>query len=161
LDIHSQELIQVNHIISVISIPVRLLRQAQFSMRQKISIGVVLCLSVFMIAIAMVRGISTRVYGSYDQVWDSLWFEIEACVSVLMVSMTAFRTLFVMPKRSQRKRPSDESPLWKKITSNKKGKKQDMSLLPEIEGGATMTGMRTMIRENGMTRPGSFDGYSV
>ena len=103
-----------------------------------------------MIVIAMVRGISARVYGSDEQVWDALWFEIEACVSVTMVCMTAFRTLFVMPRRSQRKRsPLNGSKLPGKYHGH--GKINMLWLLPDVERGATMTGMRTMIRENGLT----------
>lgn len=148
-----ENFIQIAYISSVISIPVCILWQAQFSLRQKLSIGIVLCLSVFIIAIAMVRAISARVYGPDEQVWDSLWLAIEACVSVIMVSMTAFRTLFVMPRRSQRRRhPSIRSLWWKR----KNGGNNTVQWLPEVERGATMTGMRTMIRENGVTMLGSF-----
>ena len=145
------------HILSVISIPLSILRQAQFSLRQKLSIGIVLCLSVFMIAIAAVRGISAHVWGSDEQVWDSVWILIEACVSVIMVCMTAFRTLFVMPRRSQRmKSPSMRTPLWRKKKSTEKN---SLGSLPDVEVGATMTGMRTMIRENGVMVTGKFGRY--
>ena len=151
------KMVWLTHILSVISIPIRILWKAQFSLRQKLSIGVVLCLSVVMIVIETVRAISAQIYGSDDQVWDSLWFEMEACVSVITVCMTAFRTLFVMPRRSQRMRsPSVRSPLWGKKKSNEK---ESLGSLPDVEVGATMTGMRTMIRENGVMVTGNFGRY--
>ena len=63
----------------------------------------------------------------------------------------------MMPKRSQRmKSPSVRSPLWRKKKSNEMS---SVGSLPDVEIGATMTGMRTMIRENGVTVTGEFGKY--
>ena len=66
---------------------------------QKIGIGVFLCLSVCMIMIAGIR--LSRIYpgGTTINSWQFLWLEIEACIAVFMVSLTAFRSVFVGHER--------------------------------------------------------------
>jgi hypothetical protein len=102
-----------------------------------------------MIAIALVRGISTGVYGTHDQIWSSFWVQLETSISVIMVSTMIFKTLFVVKKDTTNDRNSPRYParLWKR---------KPFSQLPDVEVGATMTGMRTMIYENGRTTNGSF-----
>lgn len=105
---HSLLLIPLfNNRLTVISIPVFILWQTQLTIREKMSIGVVLCMSVFMIAIAMIRGISARVNGTSDEIWTAFWVQTQGSVSITMTSFTAFRTLFVSnrgPYRVQRER---------------------------------------------------------
>jgi hypothetical protein len=102
-----------------------------------------------MIAIALVRGISTGVYGTHDQIWSSFWVQLETSISVIMVSTMIIKSLFVVNKKSTSDRNSPPYParLWKR---------KQLTPLPDVEVGATMTGMRTMIRENGRTTMGSF-----
>lgn len=106
-----------------------------------------------MIAIGLIRGISARYVGAHNPTWNTLWVQIESCVSVIVVCITAFRTLIVSPKTS-RKTPRSyrrllyQQPLWRE--------KKYGPELPNVPMGATMTGMRTMIRENGRTIVGSF-----
>jgi hypothetical protein len=102
-----------------------------------------------MIAIAMVRGIAAGVYGTHDQIWATFWVQLETSISVIMASTMVFRTLFVVNKEpsSDRSPPHSRTQLWRR---------KQTPQLPDVETGATMTGMRTMIRENGMTVVGSF-----
>lgn len=102
-----------------------------------------------MIAIAMVRAITTPVYGIYDQIWASFWVQLETCISVLMVSTMVFKGLFVvkMGPLYDKKSPRSRTRLWRRKPTPQ---------LPDVETGAIMTGMRTMIRENGRTTVGSF-----
>ena len=137
--------------VQVISIPVLLLWQAQFDLRQRLSIGVVLSLSIIMIAIAMIRGISAHVYGMDDQPWVSFWVEVEACVSVTMVSMTAFRTLFLV---SNGPKPSPEKVSPRRYLG--RSPQQQAHEIPSIKVRATMTGIRTVIQHNGRSTMGSF-----
>ena len=104
-----------------------------------------------MIAIAMVRGIAAEVYGTHDQIWASFWVQLETSVSVVMVSTMIFRSLFVVSRgfTPEKDSPRNRSHLWRR--------KQTTAQLPQIETGATMTGMRTIICENGRTLVGSFD----
>jgi hypothetical protein len=102
-----------------------------------------------MIAIAVVRGIAAGVYGTQDQIWSSFWVQLETSISVIMVSTMVFKTLFVVNKspKIDKNSPPSRTRLWRR---------KKTSELPEVESGATMTGMRTMIRENGRTLLGSF-----
>lgn len=107
-----------------------------------------------MIAIAMVRGISAGVYGIHDQIWASFWVQLETSISVIMVSTMVFKSLIIVKKGSSPKR---YSPPYR----NRVWRRKKTPQLPEIETGATMTGMRTVIRENGRTVMGSFGGNTA
>ena len=102
-----------------------------------------------MIAIAMVRGIAARVYGTHDQIWAGFWVQLETSISVIMVSTMVFKTLFVGQRGST---PDKSSSHYR----NRVWRRKPTPQLPEIETGATMTGMRTMIQENGRLTVGSF-----
>ena len=110
-----------------------------------------------MIGIGMVRGITAYIYGTNDQAWSSFWVQVEACISVIMVSMTAFRTLFVVSNISKQARKEASLRRCDGRTSRERlwGKKSKPEL-PSLQTGATMTGMRTLIRDNGRTTLGSF-----
>jgi hypothetical protein len=78
---------------SVLVIPPMLMWNVKIRLRQKLGIGFFLSLSVFMIVIAIVR--ISRVHASDFETWAIFWQQFEGCIAVLMVSLTAFRTLFV------------------------------------------------------------------
>ena len=48
-----------------------------------------------MIAIAILRGVSTYIRGTSDQVWTLFWINTQANVAVIMVCFTAWRTFYV------------------------------------------------------------------
>ena len=83
----------------IIAIPVRLLWQAQMARNQKLALGGSLCLSICMILIAIIRISGLRAGNSIDVAWEIFWQFMEACIAVLMVSLTAFRSLFVLHDR--------------------------------------------------------------
>ncbi|MCJ1399582.1 hypothetical protein MMC11_002784 [Xylographa trunciseda] len=80
----------------LLSIPCCLLKELQVGFSDKIGIGSVLCCSVFMIAIAILRGVSTYVDGTSDQIWALFWISTQANVAVIMVCFTSWRQLLVM-----------------------------------------------------------------
>ncbi|KAL8662683.1 MAG: hypothetical protein Q9202_004467 [Teloschistes flavicans] len=93
---------------SVVSIPIALLWNARIRLRQKLGIGALLCLSVVMSIIAIVKASGIRTPSdSFDILWELFWQQIEACVAVLMVSITAFRSLFTSnkPKATNKESP--------------------------------------------------------
>ncbi|KAL9030054.1 MAG: hypothetical protein Q9196_001790 [Gyalolechia fulgens] len=94
----------------LISIPISLLWNVRIKTRQKLGIGAFLCLSIVMIIIAIIKasGIRTSV-DSFDLVWEVFWQQMEACAAVLMVSLTAFRSVFLSNKQrvDQRASPSN------------------------------------------------------
>jgi len=107
-----------------------------------------------MVAIALVRGISAGVVGTEDQTWNSFWVQLETSVSVIAVCPTAFRSLFLVnrppknnPERDNQGQRSAFERLWKRSKPT----------LQSIRFGATLTGMRTVIRGDGDTQLESHD----
>ena len=122
----------------MISVPIIVLRKATFDLGRKLSIAVVLCMSLLMIAIALVRGISAAVLGTEDQAWNSFWVQLEASVSIIAACPTAFRSLLLI-NRTPKDAPDKRSVFERLLKRTKPS-------LPSIPVGATLTGMRTVIR---------------
>jgi hypothetical protein len=101
----------------VISIPIALLWRVKLSLKRKLALMTVLSLSTFMIAIAIVRITLTRVSSpalkmappgllpdhAPDSVWLFFWQQVEACTAVLMVSLTAFRSMLGQQRKNSKK----------------------------------------------------------
>lgn len=122
----------------MISIPIIVLRKATFDLGRKLSIAAVLCMSLLMIAIALVRGVSAAILGTEDQTWSTFWVQLETSVSIIAACPTAFRSLFLL-NQSSRSTPDQRSVFERLLKRNKPS-------LPSIHAGATLTGMRTVIR---------------
>lgn len=89
----------------VISIPIALLWNVQIDLRRKLAIGAVLCLSFFMIIIAIIRVTEAPISeGVTDSIWLFIWQSVEASTAVLMVSVTAVRAAFGQEKSGSAKR---------------------------------------------------------
>ena len=87
---------------AVISIPIILLRASRIPTRQKLIIGTLLCLSVVVILTSVFRmAFFTLPNGNIDEPWAWVWHFAEPAVGIMMVSITAFRTLFIVPHRGQ------------------------------------------------------------
>lgn len=103
-----------------------------------------------MVAIIRVSGI--HIAGTTDDVqWQVFWQEIEATISVIMISITAFRSLLGM-KAAEAREAKDRA--WyfhrRKLLTRKlwRNEENDLNMdreLPSIPS-ATMTGLRTYIR---------------
>ncbi|KAL1639425.1 hypothetical protein SLS58_008006 [Diplodia intermedia] len=80
----------------VVTFPIAIIHRAHMSRRQKIGLGTFLSLSLVMVIIAIVRIVgSVRGNGAQlDVSWEYLWQHLEACVAVMMGSITAFRGVF-------------------------------------------------------------------
>ncbi|MCJ1245147.1 hypothetical protein MMC30_002348 [Trapelia coarctata] len=89
----------------VISIPIALLWNVQIDLRRKLAVGAVLCLSFFMIIIAIIRVTEAPITeGVTDSIWLFIWQSVEASTAVLMVSVTAVRAAFGHEKSGSAKR---------------------------------------------------------
>lgn len=109
-----------------------------------------------MIIIAIVR-ISGFIRKSYlDFVWLLFWHQIEGAVAIIMVSMTAFRSLLGIKALKEREKRNRErswfsqhrrlrAKYFKKTSPDESMSEQ----LPSIPGG-TLTGMRTFISGSGI-----------
>lgn len=92
-----------------------------------------------------------------DVVWECFWQMVENCLAVAMVSLSAFRSVFV-GHNVQAQQVRNKS--WYVLKENKRNahdrknwmdiESEEAKTLPEIPR-ATMTGVRTFIR--GPTRP--------
>lgn len=138
----------------VLVIPIHLLWHIQINLRQKIIIGASLCLSIVMIIITIIRMSKIRIGPTQtDIIWEVFWHHVEACTAVIMVSVSAFRYVFVA--HEARQSPPNRKRVWymskknllrsalrrKKLRSDS----EEMDRWPEIPR-ATMTGMRTFIQ---------------
>ena len=139
----------------IASIPICLLYRVRIKTSQKIGLAVFLCLSVVLAALAIVLVSGLRLPASqaglfpFDTAWAALWRQIEACVAVGLVSLTAFRSLFMA--RGGSNRPSPQRSWYSSTLSRLKRRakrtyEQDLGLrLPAIPS-ASVTGLRTFIR---------------
>lgn len=135
--------------ILIIAIPIRVLWKVKIVTRQKILLGGSLCLSICMIIAALIRFSGIGVGGnSIDITWGVFWQFIEGCIAVMMISLTAFRSLFTNDgfKLPQRKaKPMWSSREWLRNRKLREAKKNEIdNNLPTIPS-ATLTGMRTLI----------------
>lgn len=75
--------------------------------RQKLGLGAFLCLSIFMCITAAIRVSGFLYQRAFDGSWIRLRREVEACVAVTMIFLTALRSVFVghAPKPKPKLRP--------------------------------------------------------
>ena len=133
----------------IISFAVALLWRIRITVQQKIGLGLSFCLSLVMIIIAIIRMSGMKFSdGADDFIWLFFWSQQEASIAVTMVSASAFRSLFVA-KVLHRDPPSHPqiSSFWRmKLARRPARDLHHRDELPQIPR-ATLTGMRTMIRE--------------
>lgn len=79
----------------VLMIPISLLWRVQMKTHQKLGFAIFLCLSICMIIVAIIRVSGLHYHGTIDNTWIFLWQQVESCVAVTMLSLTAFRSVFV------------------------------------------------------------------
>lgn len=153
----------------VVSIPVCLLWKVKIRPAQKFGLASFLCLSIVMAVMAIVRvsGLRIKIFSghyTFDTAWQYLWQQIEASIAVCLVSLTAFRQLFVShgPKRSQEPTKSWYSTTIGKLRRQKReAGEKGFRTLPSIPS-ATLSGMRTLIQGGRMAdTTGTFDEEEV
>ena len=82
----------------ILTIPCWLLFKVKIRRRRKIALGTVLCLSIFMVIVAIIRVALDRIQLSNgntapDTPWLCFWTNVEGAVAIIMVSLTAFRSM--------------------------------------------------------------------
>jgi len=131
----------------------------------KMGIGAFLSLSIFMIICVVIRMAGFKTNGRPPQsTWRVFWQITEACVAVMMASLTALRILLVAKKNSSnndsesRKQWARWRPgAWSWVRSKKRSAESSSKKTPRTSDyiempnipSATLTGMRTHIRRNG------------
>ncbi|KAI0122341.1 hypothetical protein F4814DRAFT_206854 [Daldinia grandis] len=151
--------------IMVLSIPIIALRGSFLSRSTKFGLAIFLCLSIFMIICAIIRIAGFYYKGLEDDTWEFFWQHMEGAVSVMMASITAFRTLFVKQANSAddtMPRSPVES-LFRKLfrrfqhlaqaQPNEKPASSSDTSIPKLPGipSPIFTGLRTFIRRNNRT----------
>lgn len=140
----------------VLSLPVSILWKVRISVRQKIGLAFSLCLSCVMIIVTVTRvaGMRQKGSGSVDIVWLAFWQQQECSIAVLMVSVSAFRSLFVASpanppiQRQQRYSPSEKGRrILRRRADPDLCETNESNGLPQIPS-ATLTGMATVIGED-------------
>ncbi|KAL8934631.1 MAG: hypothetical protein Q9216_005806 [Gyalolechia sp. 2 TL-2023] len=162
---------------AVLYIPVQLIWQVKLKLIQKFTLACSLCLTVVVIIFTVTRASGLEWQGKLDVLWEVYFQIVAAEAGLILVSMTAFRALFV--SRSHRKQQSPpKSPIFltKSIGTLKRTlnprrwaskRSKDTSNRPKDNNaqqgfeeklpnnpGATMSGMRTIVDDQGVTTKG-------
>lgn len=109
----------------VISIPVILLWNVKIALRRKLTLWGILCLSIFTAITAIIKIAGGNInHGQVDSAWAIFWFQAEAAIAVLVVSISAYRALFVAHRASKRQSPAQRTytgpSIWSKNTKGHK-----------------------------------------
>lgn len=117
-----------------------------------------------MAVIACVRVSGIRVTGSFDDTWNLFFQHMEACIAVTMVSLTAFRSVFISGESKENlKKPKP----WHSLRLRRPRTKQHNDLLDENSNhlptipSATLSGMRTFIQGGRKSRTLDSDASSL
>lgn len=128
-------------------------------LRQKVSLGCFLCLSLVMVCIAFVRAVGFRIGDAEDITWDLYWIYMEACVACIMSSVAVMPAIFGNPgsrspkpiegechSMSQRKernmRKGSSRRFWWEL---EEGENDGVAEIPAV----TLSGLRTSIDRSG------------
>ena len=141
----------------VLSLPVSILWKVRISIRQKVGLGFSLCLSCVMVIVTIVRiaGMRLRPSGSVDIVWLVFWQQQECSIAVLMMSVSAFRSLFIQnPTNHPVHRQQGHSPSEKRRRFLHRRPDPNLYAAHETNGlpqipSATLTGMTRVVAEDG------------
>lgn len=138
----------------VISVPVILLWRVRISLRRKLALGGVLSLSIFTIIVSIVRIAGADLpNGLVDSIWVNFWLQVEAAVAVVIVSITAYRSLFVSDKSSNGISPrqyTSNSTLRRRLLRIRRDRAEKGMELPALKApDPALTGVRTVIRRAG------------
>ncbi len=135
----------------ILSFPFIILWRVRINVRQKIGLAFSLCLSCAMAVVALARIAGMRQHGGVvDIVWLTFWQQQECSIAVFMVSVSAFRSLFVAStarnrvRRGPRYSPRDRArKLFHRRLDSDLYDSQRTNGLPQIPS-ATLTGMSTI-----------------
>ncbi|KAI4115867.1 MAG: hypothetical protein LQ345_003610 [Seirophora villosa] len=120
----------------VITIPIAILWRIRIGLRGKLCLGAILCLSVFTMAVSVVRIAGASLpSGFIDDIWTSFWLHVEAAVAVVVVSSSTYRSLYVQHGRKKRagRGTADNSHSRRKLLLWRGKEKKGAMLLPSLK----------------------------
>ena len=133
-----------------------LLWNVKITLRRKIALWGILCLSIFTAITAIVKVAGGNIsHGQVDSAWAIFWLQAEAAVAIIVVSVTAFRALFIAHRASKQLSPAENASASTSRSIWSKGlrRHKDLPAAP----APSFTGVRTFIRQS-PNRAGSFEG---
>ncbi|KAL9109425.1 MAG: hypothetical protein Q9227_005932, partial [Pyrenula ochraceoflavens] len=162
-------------------IPVCLIWRVQVPWTQKLALCLTLCLSIFLIAITLIRASGFKHHGVLDNTWEVYWNFVSTEVGLILTSLAAFRVLFVtqagrhsgwnsasslrswLSDRIRRVSRSFRPWSWRNSGSTDSNATSQRSLFRDEKGDdfaglggniprAQMTGIRTFIDGSGRTK---------
>lgn len=160
------------NLIVVLCIPCRLIWQVKIKLSQKVVLACSLCLTAVVVIFTLTRASGLVWHGTIDVVWEVYFQIVPAEVGLILVSMTAFRAMFVSRAARKPHSPQKGPSVWVRSRSFLRilvdprrwmsrhskdttgGQKDDTvkrgfnGELPSIPG-ATMTGINTFINCQG------------
>lgn len=122
--------------LTIVIIPIFILRKSAMRGTVRIGVGIFLMLSVFMLICSIVRAAGVYYQGIIDCRWQSYWCHVEACIAVIMGSLTVYRSTLVGSNEVPNKMHSYLYK-WFGITTDRS--QEDMSVLIQ---NAAQRGMR-------------------
>ncbi|KAF7502321.1 hypothetical protein GJ744_006131 [Endocarpon pusillum] len=149
----------------VVSIPIIILRRSQMPTLTKIGLGTFLCLSVFMLVCSILRAAGTYYHGTLSYPWCIFWLHSEACIGIIMGSVTAYRSALVGSSNVAEKVQFFNKLFGRRTSSPiadhnaERACKKDQPIRRHLLlgfPGATLTGLRTLFGGNSRTPPTSF-----
>ena len=158
--------------IAVLYIPFQLIWKVRIKLSQKLTLACSLCLTTVVIVFTVTRASGLEWQDKLDVLWEVYFQIVAAEVGLILVSMTAFRALFVSRAARNQQSPRKGPSGWLKsryflrnlidprrwLSKNSKdmiGGQNDDIVKDGIKGelpsipGATMTGMNTFINRQG------------
>lgn len=104
---------------------------------------------------AIIRVSGIHYHGKFDNPWIFMWQQIEACIAVTMLSLTAFRSVFVVAKPSLgQNKASPWVPSTRRLLGRqKKSRTGDQQRLDDLTiPSATLTGLSRVFNRNTVER---------
>ena len=158
--------------IAVLYIPFQLIWKVQIKLSQKLTLACSLCLTTIVIIFTVTRASGLEWQDKLDVLWEVYFQIVAAEVGLILVSMTAFRALFVSRAARNQHSPQKGPSVWvksryflrnlidprrwiskysndisggQKVDNTKGGFNGELPSIP----GATMTGINTFINRQG------------
>ena len=105
----------------------------------------------------MIRVSGIHFRGKFDDTWIFTWQQMEACIAVTMLSLVAFRSVFVAPKPGvNAKKASPWIPSTRRLLAiHKNPKRSGQQRLDDLTiASATVTGLTRFSNETKVTHSG-------
>ena len=120
----------------------------KIELRRRIALGAILSLSIFTIITSIVRiGGGKSANGQIDSSWVVFWLQVEASVAVIVISVSAYRALYVAERSRKQESPKFNSTYRERLWSHSKSLKtsnKGTGNLPSVPN-PTLSGVRTYI----------------